>query len=307
MQSQSSSRHGLLASAISSTSPTLAPVSEAPSPSNTARRESFGSPEGWQMRLGMMRSPQTSGSAPGRRGTSPPGSPLVSPAQGGTGQVLAARRSIGASSDGSRSSISTLSNEQSSESRRSSAGTSGQSNDRTLGSIAERMTFINEGSRISSGPEISPETVVRRTDDDHHARPPATIEASIEPPFELPPAQLSAPAAPRNESPKSPSAKLELDLPSSVPAPPDVLEVTNPSPSSIVVEGPSPKSEIPVPDSNDRSEVYGTGQRLPVTEFDEVMAVPKDLLPTDVAFEDEGLNTLERIFLLSKSEYPFHR
>lgn len=28
---------------------------------------------------------------------------------------------------------------------------------------------------------------------------------------------------------------------------------------------------------------------------------------TDVTFDDEGLNTLERIFLLSKSEYPFHR
>lgn len=27
----------------------------------------------------------------------------------------------------------------------------------------------------------------------------------------------------------------------------------------------------------------------------------------DVSFDDEGLNTLERIFLLSKSDYPFHR
>ena len=37
-----------------------------------------------------------------------------------------------------------------------------------------------------------------------------------------------------------------------------------------------------------------------------------DVLPTgdftmDVVFDDEGLNTLERIFLLSKSEYAFHR
>ena len=37
-----------------------------------------------------------------------------------------------------------------------------------------------------------------------------------------------------------------------------------------------------------------------------------DMLPNvdfqmDVTFDDEGLNTLERIFLLSKSEYPFHR
>lgn len=42
-------------------------------------------------------------------------------------------------------------------------------------------------------------------------------------------------------------------------------------------------------------------------DSDEVMAVPTDMLPADVAFEDEGLLTLERIFLLSKSEHAFHR
>jgi len=42
-------------------------------------------------------------------------------------------------------------------------------------------------------------------------------------------------------------------------------------------------------------------------DTDEVMAAPTDTLPADVAFEDEGLLTLERIFLLSKSEHAFHR
>jgi hypothetical protein len=42
-------------------------------------------------------------------------------------------------------------------------------------------------------------------------------------------------------------------------------------------------------------------------DSDEVMAAPTDSLPADVAFEDEGLLTLERIFLLSKSEHGFHR
>ena len=42
-------------------------------------------------------------------------------------------------------------------------------------------------------------------------------------------------------------------------------------------------------------------------DADEVMAAPTDSLPADVAFEDEGLSTLERIFLLSKSEHAFHR
>jgi serine/threonine-protein phosphatase 4 regulatory subunit 1 len=41
---------------------------------------------------------------------------------------------------------------------------------------------------------------------------------------------------------------------------------------------------------------------------DEGDVLPPDIdLTMDVTFEDEGLNTLERIFLLSKSEFPFHR
>jgi serine/threonine-protein phosphatase 4 regulatory subunit 1 len=50
---------------------------------------------------------------------------------------------------------------------------------------------------------------------------------------------------------------------------------------------------------------------LPVGELslvDEGDVLPTDMdFSMDVTFEDEGLNTLERIFLLSKSEFPFHR
>lgn len=44
---------------------------------------------------------------------------------------------------------------------------------------------------------------------------------------------------------------------------------------------------------------------------DEGDLLPTDLTPqpieSDITFDDEGLTTLERIFLLSRSEYSFHR
>ena len=59
----------------------------------------------------------------------------------------------------------------------------------------------------------------------------------------------------------------------------------------------------------DDSAVLDTPLPVPPSDndSDEVMAAPTDSLPADVAFEDEGLLTLERIFLLSKSEHGFHR
>ncbi len=52
------------------------------------------------------------------------------------------------------------------------------------------------------------------------------------------------------------------------------------------------ESEMPVGDVG----LVDEGDMLPDMDFQ-----------MDVTFDDEGLNTLERIFLLSKSEYPFHR
>jgi serine/threonine-protein phosphatase 4 regulatory subunit 1 len=44
-----------------------------------------------------------------------------------------------------------------------------------------------------------------------------------------------------------------------------------------------------------------------VNLVDEGDVLPNMDFQMDVTFDDEGLNTLERIFLLSKSEFPFHR
>ena len=44
-----------------------------------------------------------------------------------------------------------------------------------------------------------------------------------------------------------------------------------------------------------------------VNLIDEGDVLPSTDVQMDVTFDDEGLNTLERIFLLSKSEFPFHR
>ncbi|KAJ9104057.1 hypothetical protein QFC19_004191 [Naganishia cerealis] len=51
----------------------------------------------------------------------------------------------------------------------------------------------------------------------------------------------------------------------------------------------------------------GTVTDPDVEGIPEALSMPKDLMPNEDAFEDEGLTTLERIFLLSRSEHAFHR
>lgn len=51
----------------------------------------------------------------------------------------------------------------------------------------------------------------------------------------------------------------------------------------------------------------GTGSAILVDEGDMVPQQANVMAEMDVAFDDEGLSTLERIFLLSRSEYAFHR
>ncbi|KAK4685530.1 serine/threonine-protein phosphatase 4 regulatory subunit 1, partial [Tremellales sp. Uapishka_1] len=70
----------------------------------------------------------------------------------------------------------------------------------------------------------------------------------------------------------------------------DVLRVNLPSKST---EGGMPASLLA------EGGLVDEGDILPPTDGTGVQV--------DVTFDDEGLNTLERIFLLSKSEYPFHR
>lgn len=77
----------------------------------------------------------------------------------------------------------------------------------------------------------------------------------------------------------------------------------------------APLSDIPALDSTEipGTPFVGDGGIDAPTHIGEVNLVDEgDLLPNldfqmDVTFDDEGLNTLERIFLLSKSEFPFHR
>lgn len=51
----------------------------------------------------------------------------------------------------------------------------------------------------------------------------------------------------------------------------------------------------------------GSGNSILVDEGDMVPQQANVMAEMDVAFDDEGLTTLERIFLLSRSEYAFHR
>jgi serine/threonine-protein phosphatase 4 regulatory subunit 1 len=321
MQSRSASHHGLLGSAVAA-SPPIGPA--AVNMTSTPRTGGFSSPEGWAGRRAARSSPQSAG-GDSRRARSPPVSPLWS----GSG-----RRLTGGSSDEPALGRSPrgVSSDASGLSRRTSSGLSGRSSGSSRGSVAERMTpsetstagisrILNEESQFdatSLSPrtsEASPRGPSSRRPDQHEL-----------PPFSLPPSRGLPPnqtvrdehidrqdsGKPPEENADEPSADATTDV---VPPPmqlgleplqpANIPKVEERSPSSIVAEGPSPRTEIDQDTVCD--EVHGTGDRLPVTEFDEVMAAPKDVLPSDVAFEDEGLNTLERIFLLSKSDYPFHR
>lgn len=64
----------------------------------------------------------------------------------------------------------------------------------------------------------------------------------------------------------------------------------------------TPKLHLPMPVSRSIDD-------LPAGLMDEGDMLPTDtaLFDADVTFDDEGLTTLERIFLLSRSEYSFHR
>lgn len=94
---------------------------------------------------------------------------------------------------------------------------------------------------------------------------------------------------------------------------PSVLPSLTPLGTSGMQTGQSLPSTKDIPPL-DTDDIPGTP--LPAAGADHVGEVKLvdegDVLPNmdfqmDVTFDDEGLNTLERIFLLSKSEFPFHR
>jgi hypothetical protein len=113
---------------------------------------------------------------------------------------------------------------------------------------------------------------------------------------------IAKPASPPSEGSLSPVSMgrisdTDADDESSPPLPSEALEQVDKETGTESIDQPSAMLSIrtPMPDAG----VSG--------DADEVMAAPTDSLPADVAFEDEGLSTLERIFLLSKSEHAFHR
>lgn len=66
---------------------------------------------------------------------------------------------------------------------------------------------------------------------------------------------------------------------------------------------------LPTASENDTTFVANNGAvtNPDVEGIPEALSMPKDLMPNEDAFEEEGLTTLERIFLLSRSEHAFHR
>ena len=70
----------------------------------------------------------------------------------------------------------------------------------------------------------------------------------------------------------------------------------------------SDQVQTPAPQSSTPTVRAGSGGLGLVDEGDvRPSADATDDMALDVTFDDEGLSTLERIFLLSKSDYPFHR
>jgi serine/threonine-protein phosphatase 4 regulatory subunit 1 len=120
------------------------------------------------------------------------------------------------------------------------------------------------------------------------------------------------PPAPGTDPDTSRAKKSPRRSPSALPTltpitPPDVSDVQDEedlleveSIDDLPMSASAPQVDTPAVIANDPHvglELLDEGDVLPSTEG----------LHMDVTFDDEGLNTLERIFLLSKSDYPFHR
>jgi serine/threonine-protein phosphatase 4 regulatory subunit 1 len=83
----------------------------------------------------------------------------------------------------------------------------------------------------------------------------------------------------------------------------DQEDTKAPSPAPLLMSTtPVPPWDIGVPTTLNVSDEGSS-----VTLVDEGDLLPLNTAIMDVTFDDEGLNTLERIFLLSRSEYAFHR
>ena len=73
-----------------------------------------------------------------------------------------------------------------------------------------------------------------------------------------------------------------------------------------IKDPPHAATDFPVTDDHPAG-VDGAVADPDVEGIPEALSMPRDMMPSEDAFEDEGLTTLERIFLLSRSEHAFHR
>lgn len=185
------------------------------------------------------------------------------------------------------------------------------------------LTSRNSGSRGQAlGSEPSSPALVTQPISPHQT--PAPELEKVEPLASVPSKQPSPPQRSSSDSespPKTSPVAEQRSSPDNVSPASDVDADADPSPTSehdasheldpLREEGYFQGETAFQPEHGDEDDSAVLDTPLPAApsgnDSDEVMAAPTDSLPADVAFEDEGLLTLERIFLLSKSEHGFHR
>lgn len=145
-----------------------------------------------------------------------------------------------------------------------------------------------------------------------------TAELDKSPKKPIVPPQHSGSLSPRLEADPdlSRARKSPRRSPHALPASMEMPNLPNRMASVILEEDITPlesDAHNPEPPSSHDTPITANGDFGLVNHVGEVNIVDEgDVLPSmdiqmDVTFDDEGLNTLERIFLLSKSEFPFHR
>lgn len=134
--------------------------------------------------------------------------------------------------------------------------------------------------------------------DSQHRSTIPSLHRSSTVPAELDKSPTKRPADAESSSPVSPSRSTDSDMSRSRKSP-------RRSPSLLPqVSSPEQEKKAPTWKGEDQGQTEYAGDVALVDEGD---VLPNVDFQMDVTFDDEGLDTLERIFLLSKSDFPFHR
>ncbi|WWC60471.1 uncharacterized protein I303_103044 [Kwoniella dejecticola CBS 10117] len=192
-----------------------------------------------------------------------------------------------------------------------------------------QISVASNPTRPPSPPLFAPlarPAVLRRALSDYDAKArntPPSFHRTLSITAELDKSPKRSTASADIKSPSDIKESIDIDLARTKKSPrksPNVLPVI--SPLSARSAGPLGNAEERVGDLAETSAVQSyfpdvdtpgwTGESAAdhmgdVDIVDEGDVLPMGDVQMDVTFDDEGLNTLERIFLLSKSEYPFHR